>query len=360
MSPQPDFTLTYWGTMGTTAAPLRPEQITDKLVAAIVSLAGGGQLGALGEKAGDAGQVRALVERELAFHQRATYGGNTTCIELRTSEELIIIDAGTGNRALGIDLERRWKDVDDRNQRVAHLFLTHAHIDHITAIPFVDAYYDARNDVRIRGPQEALDALRAVMQPGSAMQGVYFPTSDDMLAATRILEPVVAGQSFDVGSTTVHTMALNHPGGAVAYRFDRGGHSVVIATDHEHPEVPDRKLAKFAAGADLLYIDSQYLDDELTGLHGIAGGPALSRQGWGHSTVEQALTTAIAAGVARVHLGHREPRRDDAELHRIESAAMEKAAQLAAAEQPPTQPPEVAIPHEGLVVTLGDQGANAT
>ena len=39
MSPEPVFTITYWGVTGTMSAPLRPGQVTDKLVRAINTLA---------------------------------------------------------------------------------------------------------------------------------------------------------------------------------------------------------------------------------------------------------------------------------------------------------------------------------
>ena len=34
------------------------------------------------------------------------YGGNTACVEVRTSSALIVLDAGTGIRPLGVSLTR--------------------------------------------------------------------------------------------------------------------------------------------------------------------------------------------------------------------------------------------------------------
>jgi ribonuclease BN (tRNA processing enzyme) len=119
----------------------------------------------------------------------------------------------------------------------------------------------------------------------------------------------------------VTTLALNHPGGSLAYRFDRAGKSVVIATDHEQPEAPDLTLAKFAQGADLLYMDAQYLQGEYAGEIGIGNEAPQARIGWGHTPIEACLPTALAAGVKRLDLGHHEPRRSDAMLRELDCYA---------------------------------------
>jgi len=58
------------------------------------------------------------------------YGGDTTCIEIRTaSNDLIIVDAGTGIRRLGNKL------VEDICN-IYHFLFTHSHWDHLIGFPF--------------------------------------------------------------------------------------------------------------------------------------------------------------------------------------------------------------------------------
>src|SRR5437762_7846563 len=60
------------------------------------------------------------------------YGGNTTCIELRADGELIVLDAGSGIRPLGVALNQEFQE---RPINLS-LLITHAHWDHIQGFPF--------------------------------------------------------------------------------------------------------------------------------------------------------------------------------------------------------------------------------
>ena len=89
--------------------------------------------------------IRRYLESSLPVHLRASYLGNSTCIEIETPGELIVVDCGTGFRDLGYDLERRWNTPGFAGSRQADILITHPHIDHIAAIPFVGSFYDPRN-----------------------------------------------------------------------------------------------------------------------------------------------------------------------------------------------------------------------
>jgi len=53
----------------------------------------------------------------------ARYGGNTSSLEVRCGERMLLFDAGTGLRYLGNSLSDSPVDAD--------LFLTHTHFDHV-------------------------------------------------------------------------------------------------------------------------------------------------------------------------------------------------------------------------------------
>src|SRR5512147_191979 len=58
----------------------------------------------------------------------ARYGGDTMCIELMCGETRIILDAGSGLRALGAKLDRLKTPV------AAHIIFSHLHLDHIMGL----------------------------------------------------------------------------------------------------------------------------------------------------------------------------------------------------------------------------------
>ena len=131
-----------------------------------------------------------------------------------------------------------------------------------------------------------------------------------------------------------------------------GGKRFVFCTDHEHKDVPDRELMAFARGADLLYLDGQYLADEYEGKIGIMGEAPLSRRGWGHSSVEACVATAVAAGARVLHVGHREPKRDDSDLARVDLYIQQSmATALQSAGRDPASC-RTCIPWEGLTVPI--------
>lgn len=316
------FQIRYWGATGSIASPLSPADVTSKFVAALMELGNCGALEHVAAASADPAALQALLERHLPFHLRSTYGGNTTCVEIGCGGETLIVDAGSGIRLLGFELAHRWDTRPDL-QRHAHLLLTHPHGDHTLAIPFVDALYDARNHFELWATQHVLDSLDVLLNSLSVMQGIYFPPSYEMMPAVKTFHAIEPSAEFAIGTTRIRTIPLNHPGGCIGYRFECDGRVFVFASDHEHSAAPDAQLAEFARGADLLYLDAQYLAEEYHGRKGIGTEAPLPREGWGHSTVEACVRTAVAAGVKRLHLGHLDPHRGDAGRHQVELLAHE-------------------------------------
>ncbi|MCI0461212.1 MAG: MBL fold metallo-hydrolase [Gemmataceae bacterium] len=347
----PVFTVTYWGITGTLPTPLRPTEVTDKLVAAIRHLLADGSLHALPRDAAPE-VVRARVLERLPFHLRCCWGGNTTCVEVQTPDALLILDCGTGFRELGIALNRRWNAPGYRGPRQAHVLLTHPHMDHTFATAFFDPYFDPRNHFTMHASGPVLRSLEAVLSPESSLSHLYFPPTFDLLKALRDWRTVTPGEGFSIGSTRVSTFELTHPGGCLGYRLENASRVFVFATDHEHPEVPDRALAEFARGSDLLYLDGQYLEDEYQGRVGIGDERPLSRKTWGHSSVEACVATAVAAGVRRLHIGHRDPKRDDNDLLRVETFLKDQLLTALRAAGKEAADCEACIPYEGMTVQL--------
>jgi phosphoribosyl 1,2-cyclic phosphodiesterase len=345
-------TITYWGLTGGITAPLTPAQVTDKIVRAVAELVDRDRLRQLRPGAGLVEVIRREVER-LPFTMRSSYGGNTTCVEVRTADDLLILDCGSGIRQLSVALDQRWNAPGYVGSREAHLIMTHPHLDHVLAGRFLEALFDARNSFTLWAPRIVLDNLQTAFDPSSPLNRVFHPITLSTMLALRDVREVRPESTFHIGATQVRTFALRHPGDCLGYRLDNGGHSFVFATDHEQVDTPDHALADFARNADLLYSDGQYLQDEYEGRTTVPGEThPLSRRGWGHSSVEACVATAVAAGVRELHVGHREPKRSDDDLARFDDSLRRLVVDELRRAGRAADSLRASVPYEGLTVTL--------
>lgn len=239
----------------------------------------------------------------------ARYGGNTSCLEIRCGPILLIFDAGTGIRTLGEALDREHEasgEVID-----AELFFTHTHLDHVSGLPFFSSLYNADNTFRLSAGHLApkrslLDVLRHMMTPP------LFPVPLDIFSANMTYRDFEAGTTLEPGEgVTLRTAPLNHPNGATGYRVEYGGRSICYVTDTEHiPERPDENILDLIERADIFMYDATYTDDEFE-----------SHVGWGHSTWQEGMRLADAAGVKTYVPFHHDPSHDDDFMDRVAAEA---------------------------------------
>ncbi|MCA9638786.1 MAG: MBL fold metallo-hydrolase, partial [Myxococcales bacterium] len=223
-------------------------------------------------------------------------------IKLASTTDTMIIDSGSGIRELGLQLVR----TADLHSRSIHLFLTHAHWDHIQGFPFFVPAYVPTFKLDIYCTKDA----KAILE--NQMRTPFFPVGLDAMFAKRGFHQLTSDAPVTIGEAQVRNIPLPHPQESTAFRIDEGGRSVVFATDTEHaPDHLNESLAKLAEGADILIYDAQYTSEEYR-----AG-----KQGWGHSTYMEAIKLARAAGVGRLVLYSHDPGHDDEMLKAIESAA---------------------------------------
>jgi phosphoribosyl 1,2-cyclic phosphodiesterase len=230
------------------------------------------------------------------------FGGNTACVSIRIEDRVLILDAGTGIRALGDALLGGTEEI--------YVLLSHAHADHVIGFPFFAPLFEPDRRVHVLdhpgcgGPWSLLDLF----------DGVRFPHPTDRSGACERVGGDVLGflreRGFDVAR-----LALNHPGGSFGYRVRHGERVLVHLTDHElHPPyvavTAFAEVVEFCRGADVLSADAQYLAAEMAGW-----------RGRGHSSVAEVCELARTSEVKRLVLFHHDPRRTDDALRDVEQEA---------------------------------------
>lgn len=227
-------------------------------------------------------------------------GGNTACVEVTSQGERLILDAGTGLRALGEVMMREGA----RPQR-ATMFFSHLHWDHVQGFPFFSPAYLPTTELTLFGPgEDGARELESVLS--RQMQPPQFPVPLSTMRSRMTFGSARSGHTVEVGPFRVTPFEVPHPNGCLAYRIEADGHSFVYATDVEVPAAGlTREAARWMEGTDALCLDGQYTPDEYTGK---VGAP---KQGWGHSTMVDAAQVARAVDAKRLLLFHHDPAHND-------------------------------------------------
>ncbi|HVO41124.1 MAG TPA: MBL fold metallo-hydrolase [Aggregatilineales bacterium] len=317
----------FWGARGSVPTPMTEAELQDKIKQALAN--------AVGVDLTDREAIDRYVER-LPPVIGSTAGGNTTCVEIRAGNTVIIADCGSGMRMLGNQLMR---EDFGKGRGEAHIFITHTHWDHIQGFPFFNPLFVPGNKFNFYSPFPDLKARFEDQQ-----REVYFPINVDYMRSTRTWSIIDPHEALDVAGVRVQATLLSHPGGAYAYRFEHGGKVMVFATDGEYQSMdPESTIhyVKFFQGADLLVFDSQYSFEAVID----------AKRDWGHSTPKMGAELAYRADAKRLALFHHDTMATDDQLW---AAVAEAYAHLAykARSTGVNKPIEVLLAREGLSVDL--------
>lgn len=274
------------------------------------------------------------------------YGGNTTCIEVRTDNDtLIILDGGTGIFALAQSLLSKLP-VE------ANIFITHSHWDHIHGLPFFTPLFISGNKVRLHGGTDPVtgSSINQVMQV--QLQYSFFPVLESEMKAIIEYQKLEIGEPFHLSDAVIDNTVLNHPVLNLGYRITCNGKALFFTGDHEpfinphpldHPEYSEiqaqieskqEAIDERLHGLDALIVDCSYTREEY---------PA--KKHWGHGTYDSAFEMALRVGAKALYCTHHEPTRTDDDLEAVFFDAKQRFAER-------MNGMEVYLAYEGLEVVL--------
>lgn len=223
------------------------------------------------------------------------FGGNTSCVFIKAGEQIIILDAGSG-------IINASKLISDNFNRFS-LLISHSHIDHILGIPFLPNLYC--EDCECNFYLKTRDNINAKQQIEKLMSPPLWPiTTSEFKAKVKFFN---VEDVFFIGDVKITTMESYHPGGCTLYKIDYGGKAIVYASDFEADEENICVFSQFARNCDLLFIDSQYTEQEYK-----------TAKGFGHSTMQTSAKISKMCRAKQTRFIHHNPFHTDSQLLEFE------------------------------------------
>jgi len=282
----------FWGVRGSIPTPLNTDQIRDKFLKLIAHIPD--------PILHDTNKLENYLKQTTPV-EAGVIGGNTSCIEVRADNKILIFDMGSGIKALGNYLVK-----NDQNKQglEIHIFLSHTHWDHIIGFPFFTPAFFPNNRLYFYSAHPNLKERLEIQQDFR-----FFPVALEHMPASKEFIQLQHNSTLELGAIKISNIPLYHPGGSFGYRVECEDKKFVYATDSEYKNLDrdsTRHNIEFFRDADVLVFDAQYTFEE-----------AIHKEDWGHSSALVGVDFAVEANVKKLVLFHHEPERNDFEIYDI-------------------------------------------
>jgi phosphoribosyl 1,2-cyclic phosphodiesterase len=223
-------------------------------------------------------------------------------VEVRGEDTLVVLDAGSGIRQLGLELMQGGDYAQGRG--TVHVLISHTHWDHIMGFPFFIPAYAPGNRIIIYARHPHIKKRFEDQHHPH-----HFPVSLETMSADVQFVQLEDNEPAEIGEFSVSTIALRHPGGSYSYRIEQNGRAFVYATDAEYKDLRAEVMEhyiSFYEGSEALVFDAQFTLED-----------AMEKEGWGHSSSLVGVDIALQANIKRLILFHHEPSYNDEKLQEI-------------------------------------------
>jgi phosphoribosyl 1,2-cyclic phosphodiesterase len=293
--------------------------------------------------------VRGSYPAPFGSHMRV--GGNTSCVELRVDNHILICDGGSGIIPLGNTL------MAQKEIREVTIILTHYHWDHISGLPFFVPAFVPGWKVNIFGPGNGQKNIERHIS--GQMVDPYFPVEvETWLAEIRYLTAKDGGK-LEYGPFQIETFNVHHPGSTFGYRINVHDKIIAYASDNEllfiDKTIETRKAEM--EPEELQLIEAMRLEETQKAIESIKNAHVFihdaqytpedyaKKRGWGHSCYLDTAQFAMDAEVKQLYLFHVDPTYNDTKIEDIHRATIklihERQAKM-----------ECHIAREGLIIDI--------